>query len=425
MDVALSEWQHGFFVFESLFPCSTSDLSSSLLSLLVLISDPSSSPPVPRRVVAPSVPFGLCATHPSLKVSISVSRSFGSSQPSSSGSGVSGGSGGSSGSSSRIIAPPSTTTNNTQRERQREQQQALTAGLIQNEYKAIETQEAIPFPSTSHTLDSAPAFNSAAYTSRNQHRAPSEVRLPATERPPLSIRHKQMWTNLVDVHDDPLHNTELDVDSTKLWQSWPGNNRPILEGRMLCGPDQGVIGFNIGLILVLSTVFHVWVAARLHSLVIVGGVGLVLLTLYALSRATWTEAGIVPRQSFQKLQHDYARLPTLPTRFKLVSPSDPFTLVDPPSGTIEVSSSPIEIDPITGEKTSLKFCSTCKIFRPARAKHCRDCDNCVEEFDHRHNTKRHDTTQAPRALNELVLFSILTCVLSSRLLFVFRLSLGV
>jgi palmitoyltransferase ZDHHC9/14/18 len=37
---------------------------------------------------------------------------------------------------------------------------------------------------------------------------------------------------------------------------------------------------------------------------------------------------------------------------------------------------------IGGTMKNLKFCPTCKIFRPPRSFHCRLCDNCVERFDH-------------------------------------------
>lgn len=37
---------------------------------------------------------------------------------------------------------------------------------------------------------------------------------------------------------------------------------------------------------------------------------------------------------------------------------------------------------IRGHEVALKYCETCRIYRPPRASHCRICDNCIENHDH-------------------------------------------
>jgi len=54
------------------------------------------------------------------------------------------------------------------------------------------------------------------------------------------------------------------------------------------------------------------------------------------------------------------------------------TCLDP--GVLEKGTGSLEEPPT--ESHGAKWCAVCELWQPRRATHCKDCDCCVEEFDH-------------------------------------------
>jgi len=142
------------------------------------------------------------------------------------------------------------------------------------------------------------------------------------------------------------------------WESWQGNNFFFWDGRIIGGPEW----FNLlrtSMALTIPTVLFLAGPARKQ---LNDGNGWVLgisLCTYLFSQClllvtAFSDPGIIPRADDNNRKWSQHR------------PSPP-----------QVQ----EIN-VGGRIVQLKWCKTCKIFRPPRSSHCSICDNCVERFDH-------------------------------------------
>lgn len=86
----------------------------------------------------------------------------------------------------------------------------------------------------------------------------------------------------------------------------------------------------------------------------------------SLLRTSFSDPGIIPRASQDEAAYIEKQI-EVPN--SLNSPT-----YRPPPRTKEIF--------VRGQTVKLKYCFTCKIFRPPRASHCSLCDNCVDRFDH-------------------------------------------
>lgn len=151
------------------------------------------------------------------------------------------------------------------------------------------------------------------------------------------------------------------------WEVFPGKNRFFCDGRIILSSQSGVLPLTLGLIVVTCGLFFAFDCPFLvvHLTVfipVIGGV-LCVFVILSLLRTSFTDPGILPRATPDEAADIEKQIDT--------SGSSSYR---PPPRTKEIL--------INQQVVKLKYCFTCKMFRPPRTSHCSLCDNCVERFDH-------------------------------------------
>ncbi|NXN22544.1 ZDHC9 Palmitoyltransferase, partial [Nycticryphes semicollaris] len=154
------------------------------------------------------------------------------------------------------------------------------------------------------------------------------------------------------------------------WEKLPGRNTFCCDGRIMMARQKGIFYLTLFLILGTCALFFAfecrYLAVQLSPAIPVFAAVLFLFAMATLLRTSFSDPGVIPR--------------ALPDEAAFIEME-----IEATNGTVPQGQRPpprIKNFQINNQIVKLKYCYTCKIFRPPRASHCSICDNCVERFDH-------------------------------------------
>nr|XP_046261979.1 palmitoyltransferase ZDHHC9 isoform X2 [Scatophagus argus] len=154
------------------------------------------------------------------------------------------------------------------------------------------------------------------------------------------------------------------------WEKLPGKNTFCCDGRVMMARQKGVFYLTLFLIVGTCSLFFAfecpYLAVHLSPAIPVFAVLLFLFVMAMLLRTSFSDPGVLPR--------------ALPEEATFIEME-----IEAANGNVPAGQRPpprIRNVQINNQIVKLKYCYTCKIFRPPRASHCSICDNCVDRFDH-------------------------------------------
>ncbi|XP_041071987.1 palmitoyltransferase ZDHHC14 isoform X1 [Carcharodon carcharias] len=177
------------------------------------------------------------------------------------------------------------------------------------------------------------------------------------------------YSQITTQSSSPMESPKKKKIPRRKWEVFPGRNKFHCDGRIMMARQTGVFYLTLVLIVVTSGLFFAFdcpfLAVTITPVIpAIAGV-LFFFVMGTLLRTSFSDPGVLPRAT----QDEAA---DLERQIDIANGSGGG--YRPPPRTKEVI--------INGQTVKLKYCFTCKIFRPPRASHCSLCDNCVERFDH-------------------------------------------
>ncbi|CAP33980.2 Protein CBG15860 [Caenorhabditis briggsae] len=158
----------------------------------------------------------------------------------------------------------------------------------------------------------------------------------------------------------------------KKYEVHAGRNRFGCGGRLVCSRSHGAFVVTVFLMIATLTLYFVFDAPFLWNIspaipIVAAVVSITVISNFLAT--SFTDPGILPRVENLEIIEAERQENGVPSTSEI--PADPNT---PRPRFRDVI--------INGEHVKMKYCTTCRLYRPPRCSHCAVCDNCVLMFDH-------------------------------------------